>query len=275
MLLFFIDIFCMRHHMCYTGCYKSFCWIRYEVSKHKDPRSCVHIILLSYTIISYPSYILSVYQEEPNVDTLAVRPGKRLIKSHLGPNFFQKALRETRAKFIICMRNIKDNLVSYYHFYKSNAELGYYKGTFSEYFKLFEQKRIIYGDWFDFNLAWWALKANPNMLFIQFEDLIQDAEGQIKKIDAFLGINSSDDIINRVCQNVTFDEMKNNPAVNRSKYKHIANFMRRGKVGDWRCHFSKEESVTLDGLYAKKMEGSGLTFQFDLAVQRNGNNWVM
>ena len=211
--------------------------------------------------------------EEPVVDKLAAQPGKRLIKSHLGPHFFQKALRGTKAKFIICMRNIKDNLVSYFHFYKTNAELGSFKGTFSEYLKLFEENKLIHGDWFDFNLAWWALKDNPNILFLKFEDLIQDAEGQIRKIDAFLGTNSSDDVINKVCENVAFDVMKNNPTVNRSNNNDIGNFMRKGKVGDWRRHFSMDESVTLDDLYAKKMKDSGLKFQFDLPVQTDENNW--
>ena len=205
------------------------------------------------------------------VDKLASEPGQRLIKSHLGPHFFEKALRETKAKFIICMRNIKDNLVSYYHFYKMLPLLGNYEGSFSEFLKLFEQKKLVDGDWFDFSLGWWALKDNPHILFTKFEDLSQDLEGEVRRVDAFLGRNSSDDVINTVCNNVTFDVMKENPTVNRSKY--LSNFMRKGKVGDWRNYFSMEQSVALDELYAKKMKHSGLTFQFDLPVKNNESAW--
>ena len=205
------------------------------------------------------------------VDKLAAEPGQRLIKSHLGPHFFEKALRETKAKFIICMRNIKDNLVSYYHFYKKLAVLGSFQGSFGDYLKLFELKELVHGDWFDFNLAWWALKDNPNILFTKFEDLSQDLEGEVRRVDAFLGRNSSDDVINKVCKNVMFDVMKENPTVNRSE--HISNFMRKGKVGDWRSHFSMEESVDLDDLYAKKMKDSGLVFQFDIPQSNDERIW--
>ena len=53
--------------------------------------------------------------KEPNVDKL-VRPGKRLIKSHLEPKLFQKAFPATRTEFMICVRNIKDKLVSHHNF---------------------------------------------------------------------------------------------------------------------------------------------------------------
>ena len=205
--------------------------------------------------------------EEAQVDRLACMPGRRLIKSHLGPHFFEKALRESNAKFVICMRNIKDNLVSYYHFYRRDADMGNYQGSFGEYLEMFKQKKLIHGDWFDFNLAWWEKRNNPNILYLKFEDLCQDLEGQVRKIDAFLGTNSSDDVIKIVYENTMFDAMKNNPTLNRSHC--MKNFMRKGKVGDWRGHFSMDESVALDDLYAKKMKNSGLTFQYDLQGQNS------
>ena len=210
-------------------------------------------------------------EEVPYVDSLAAEPSPRLIKSHLGPHFFEKAVTETKTKFIICMRNIKDNLVSYYHFYKKVDMLGNFQGSFGEYLKLFEQKKLVHGDWFDFNLAWWALKDNPNILFTKFENLSQNLEGEVRRVDAFLGRNSSDDVINKVCKNVTFDVMKENPTVNRSE--RIKDFMRKGKVGDWRSHFSMEESVALDELYAKKMKDSGLVFQFDIPQANDERIW--
>jgi hypothetical protein len=40
--------------------------------------------------------------------------------------------------------------------------------------------------------------------------------------------------------------------------------MRKGVVGDWSNYFSDEESAQFDTLYAKKMEGTGLVFDFSL-----------
>ena len=205
----------------------------------------------------------------PWVDTLAARPGRRLIKSHLGPEFFGKCLRETNAKIIICMRNIKDNLASFYHFYETNSELGNFRGSFSEFLKLAEKKKLIHGDWFDFNLGWWRLRHNPNILFLKFEDLVQHLPRQVERIAEFIGKRYSAQLINTVCKNVDFSVMKRNPAVNRLKNNDIGVFMRKGRIGDWRNYFSPEESAIVDEVCATMLKATGLTFDYDLPQERN------
>ena len=39
-------------------------------------------------------------------------------------------------------------------------------------------------------------------------------------------------------------------------------FLRKGQVGDWRNVFTQEQSDRLDALYAEKMAGSGLVFEY-------------
>ena len=39
-------------------------------------------------------------------------------------------------------------------------------------------------------------------------------------------------------------------------------FLRKGQVGDWRNFLTEEQSDRLDALYAEKMAGSGLIFEF-------------
>ena len=40
-------------------------------------------------------------------------------------------------------------------------------------------------------------------------------------------------------------------------------FMRKGVVGDWKNHFTEEQSAMFDALYSEKMKGSGLDFDFE------------
>ena len=40
-------------------------------------------------------------------------------------------------------------------------------------------------------------------------------------------------------------------------------FLRKGEVGDWRNYFSEEQIDRLDAMYAEKMAGSGLVFEYD------------
>jgi len=37
-------------------------------------------------------------------------------------------------------------------------------------------------------------------------------------------------------------------------------FFRKGVVGDWRGHFTPDQNVKFDAVYAEKMKGSGLDF---------------
>lgn len=38
--------------------------------------------------------------------------------------------------------------------------------------------------------------------------------------------------------------------------------IRKGQVGDWRNYFTEEQNKQFDSLYAEKMAGSGLQFEF-------------
>ena len=40
-------------------------------------------------------------------------------------------------------------------------------------------------------------------------------------------------------------------------------FIRKGQVGDWKNYFTEEQNKRFDSLYAEKMAGSGLEFEFD------------
>ena len=41
-------------------------------------------------------------------------------------------------------------------------------------------------------------------------------------------------------------------------------FIRKGQVGDWKNYFTEEQNKRFDSLYAKKIAGSGLEFEFDI-----------
>ena len=38
---------------------------------------------------------------------------------------------------------------------------------------------------------------------------------------------------------------------------------RKGVVGDWRGHFTPDQNVKFDAVYAEKMKGSGLDFDLN------------
>ena len=88
--------------------------------------------------------------------------------------FFEETFKETTPRCIVVTRNLKDALVSYYHFYRSVQPLGNFSGSFSEFLELYKADRLVHGDWFDFNLGWWEHREHPNFLFLTYEDMKMD-----------------------------------------------------------------------------------------------------
>ncbi|ELU06574.1 hypothetical protein CAPTEDRAFT_213021 [Capitella teleta] len=99
--------------------------------------------------------------------------GFNVAKTHL-PYHMMKEHANRDTKIIVGFRNPKDNLVSLYHFYRMNKRLGNFPGTFSEFFQLFKDKHLIYGDILEYNAGWWSIRDRPNTTYVNYEDLTED-----------------------------------------------------------------------------------------------------
>ena len=200
------------------------------------------------------------------VDAVAAMPSPRLIKSHLPPRYFQRNIDklEKGPKVIITMRNPKDTLVSFYHFYRMNPDFGFFDGDWNEFFELFRNKQLKYGDLFDINTAWWALKDHPNVYIVKYEDLKKNAAKEISKMAAFLGYPLNDQQVADIVEVTSFEKMKQSGSHDAFSSKDDPNksFFRKGKVGGWREYFSAEQNNYIDELCAKKWAPIGLTFDF-------------
>lgn len=190
----------------------------------------------------------------------------RIYKSHLRSDFFQKALDEGKAKFVITMRNPKDTLVSFYHFYQQNMAFGNYKGSWNDFFEIIRNDQLIYGDWFDYTLSWWKLRNHPNVLFLKYEDMKLDPATNIQKIADFCKIPLSEEQLKTVVEHTTFDKMQKNSSVNYSNDYFLTkgtSFMRKGSTGGWVNYFTEAQSRYIDELYEEKLKNQGLTFTFE------------
>lgn len=95
----------------------------------------------------------------------------------------------------------------------------------------------------------------------------KDLEGEVKRIAEFLQRDISPEQISSIAEQTRFDNMKANPAANMAwsdTYRADKNqaFMCKGKIGDWRNYFTKEQSARLDAVLAKKLPGTGLEFEY-------------
>ena len=93
----------------------------------------------------------------------------------------------------------------------------------------------------------------------------------MKTIAEFMGYSLDDAMIDKIAEQCTFDSMKDsplvsqdgNPAAELALTSNATPFMRKGVIGDWKNHFSDEQSARFDAEYTKRMSGTGLVFDFE------------
>ena len=106
-------------------------------------------------------------------------PSPRIFKTHMR----YKQLPSGPYKRIYIARNGKDVLVSCFHFFRDNST---FKGTFEEFFAGFMAGVVPSGSWFRHVAEWSAHAADPNVLYVRYEDLVNHFEPTLRRIAAFL-----------------------------------------------------------------------------------------
>ena len=120
----------------------------------------------------------------------------------------------------------------------------------------------------------WNLRHHPNMCFIFYEDMKKDMRAQIRKVAAFLGKSYSDEQVDKLAEHLHIDNFRNNPSVNFESakktgllYEDRGNFIRKGKTGDWKNHFTPEMTAKFDAWLDQKLKGTDLQFVQELEHQ--------
>ncbi|XP_050028871.1 sulfotransferase ssu-1-like [Dermacentor andersoni] len=173
------------------------------------------------------------------------------------------------AKYVYVARNPWDTCVSFYHMATSLSMFKFRDGTFEEFFDAFMRGDFGYGDYFDHVASGYALRNEPNVLFLTYEDLKKDTRGAALRLAYFLGdrygkrLEGDEDLLRTLLDRMTAEYMQNvlvldvqgvDPAWKTRRtettipYKSAYGgdlrkyrLVRNGKPGDWKSHFSPEQ----------------------------------
>ncbi|XP_075883141.1 cytosolic sulfotransferase 2-like [Nelusetta ayraudi] len=192
----------------------------------------------------------------------------RLIKTHLPVHFVPKSFWEQKCKVVYVARNAKDLAVSFYHFHRMNKGLPE-PGDWSSFLQNYTDGKMLFGSWYDHVNGWWEKKQTcPNIHYMFYEDLAEDVGLEFDKLCSFLSVSPSIEKKKEILEGTRFDKMKNNSMINHSVVPvmdfKISHFMRKGKVGDWKTHFTVAQNEVFDEHYKTKMKDSTLKFRTEI-----------
>ncbi|XP_078487654.1 cytosolic sulfotransferase 3-like [Ciona intestinalis] len=166
---------------------------------------------------------------------------KRVLVTHVPtPLLNLEKIKSAGAKIICTLRNPKDQMVSWYHMTlnfpvnpNATKHFDMYPKDWNQFFDLcFAGKQLQCnkeGEWYmEHLLSWYPHRNDSNVLFVFYEDLIQDQEKEIKKIADFLGVAVSDQDVSNIAKETSFGSLKSNS----NTTEKLVNFYRKGKVGD-------------------------------------------
>ncbi|XP_060548158.1 amine sulfotransferase-like [Pantherophis guttatus] len=232
------------------------CLILYEGHRNGTENICISHRCAS---IEYNIY---------NVD-ITQMPSPRVLMSHLPYYLVPKKLRGKKGKVIYIYRNPKDTLVSYFHFINSfrAVENSY---NLEEYMERFLSGNVPSSLVFDHVKGWYTHQNEFNILFLCYEEMIQDLRGTVLKICKFIGKELSSQEVDKVVEMSTFKNMKADPRANHVKtYEQCfgqtnVNHIRKGTVGDWKNIMTVSQSERFDNIFQAQMKDIPLKFIWDI-----------
>jgi hypothetical protein len=200
------------------------------------------------------------------------RPSPRLFKSHLTYRKIPKG----PCKYIYVARDGRDVAVSYYHLYRDYSG---FEGTFPEFFDRYLRGKVEFGSWFEHVRGWWRHRDDPNVLFLRFEELLNDLEGGVRKIIAFCGFEIAQERMPTILERCRFAFMKQHE----SRFDPVAGaaweqgaqgraFLRTGRAGDGKDQLSPEQAAQFDQACEKLLGPTGIDFSPEGSGARPGSH---
>lgn len=157
-------------------------------------------------------------------------------------------------KKIYVYRDVRDVLVSAYYYKNAHKK----NITFSEFIRKEKnigntERKMSRPEFWKFHMDSWASQNFDNILFIQYEDLLKNYDSVLNKIADFIGLDSNPDIVDVTIKkekNILFEKIKKLLGVGSVLRTSVK--MRKGVVGDYKNHFSKEDEDYLDEILSNQ-----------------------
>ena len=203
-------------------------------------------------------------------------PSPRLLGTHLPLSLLPPAVVATSGsgcRVVYLCRQPKDVFVSLWHFVmdmrggRSPVEMDAALSMFCEGVSPF-------GPVWEHYLEYWkeSLARPEQVLFMRYEEMVSDPVRAVKTLADFFAVPFTEgeeragvpEEIVRLCSFETLSGLENNRTGDLDCGDNTvigkSTFFRKGKVGDWENHMTKEMGKKVDDVFQDKLKGSGLVF---------------
>lgn len=99
--------------------------------------------------------------------------------------------------------------------------------------------------------TWWNFRHLPNILFIHFNDLLNNLEGEIQRVASYLDIPLKRELSNQITQMVSFRNVKEN--VNQLLPPHSTFLVNKGTNGRWKNVLTDKDLILLETVINREL----------------------
>ncbi|XP_012618644.1 amine sulfotransferase-like isoform X2 [Microcebus murinus] len=204
------------------------------------------------------------------------RPSPRLFVTHLPYYLVPRGLKDKKAKIVYIYRNPKDVMCSCFH-YVNTYPIFKAVDTIEAFMKQFLEGKVVGGLWFDHVRGWYEHRNNFNIQFMMYEEMKKDLRSSVLKLCKFLGEDLSEETLDGVVKQASFENMKDDPLANNEStlYRNFGpklregHFLRKGTIGDWKNDMTVKQNERFDKIFQKQMKDFPLQFIWDVNETQN------
>ncbi|MBP0028019.1 sulfotransferase domain-containing protein [Roseofilum sp. Guam] len=208
--------------------------------------------------------------EEFGADFVKNSPQPRFIKTHFP---YDLTPHHPEAKYIYIARNPFDCVVSfYYHTQGFIKHYNFAEGTFDSFFECFMKGEVDWGDYFAHLLSWVDRKDEENLLFLTYESIQEDTRLAVIKMADFISpdyrkIVEQEQTLEAIIYHASFSQMsKDQSRWSSERPDTLTPFIRKGKIGDWKRHFSADQQNRLMKKFREKTAGTAALSLWELSL---------
>lgn len=239
------------------------------------PKSGTHWVLYIIQLILKRGEPISSFQDFMEnmrylgiVDLKCWKPSLplRIFSTHQPPGTVTMT---EEAKYVYVARNPWDVCVSFFHMATNLSKYRFEDGTFDEFLDSFLEGDCAGHNYFDHVASGYALRNEPNLFFLTYEQLMADTRGMILRLARFLGEGYARDLeqdnrmLDKLLERCSAESMRSvlvfctqrsNHELEKAAQGCDASFkkeqgpekrnyclVRQGKLGGWKSFFTSEQ----------------------------------